>query len=204
MAQLSRKEREKRRRRNEVLDAAEELFSLRGFYETTVQDIAERAEFAVGTIYNMFENKDAIYHEIVRIRVREHMDLVKEELRTMSDPQQMLRTLIRAKFDFFDKHRQFFSIFTRVLHGGPTGCSHNLSDDGRRLYNEYMELLTDIFRAGISSGRFADHDPALFALSFEGITRMVVSNHLLKSGAGSPETDIEGVERIIFRGVLKS
>ncbi len=204
MVNPTRKERERQRHRREMLEAAEELFSLRGFHETTVQDIAGKSEFAVGTIYNMFENKDAIYHEILRMRVREHMDLVKDELKTMSDPQQMLRKLIRAKFDFFDKHRQFFSIFSRVPWEVPHQCSRKLSDDGRSLYNEYMELLTDIFREGVASGRFAELDPALLALSFEGITRIVISNHLLKSGAGSPETDIEGVERVIFRGVLKS
>ena len=56
-----RKEREKRNRENQILDAAEEVFAEKGFRNTTIDDIAERAELSKGTIYLYFKSKELIY-----------------------------------------------------------------------------------------------------------------------------------------------
>ena len=40
--------------RAQLLDAAEELFGQRGFYETTLKEVAELAEFSVGSVYSFF------------------------------------------------------------------------------------------------------------------------------------------------------
>jgi AcrR family transcriptional regulator len=45
-------------RRNQILDAAVEVFAEKGFHHTTTKDIASRAGIAEGTIYNYFEGKD--------------------------------------------------------------------------------------------------------------------------------------------------
>ncbi len=202
MAGLTRRERERLRHRGEVLEAAEELFSVRGFHDTTVQDIAEKSEFAVGSLYNMFESKDALYYEIVRVRAREFMEKVKNELEAMGTPERRIQRLLRAKFEFFRIHRQFFTIFSRVLSDNPVDCPAAFTDDGRELHSEYMDILKGIFREGIEAGRFADLDPALLALSFEGITRILISNYLFQSGAEPSGSDWDSIERVIFRGVL--
>jgi TetR/AcrR family fatty acid metabolism transcriptional regulator len=45
-------------RRNQILDAATEMFAEQGFHQSTTKDIARRAGIAEGTIYNYFESKD--------------------------------------------------------------------------------------------------------------------------------------------------
>jgi AcrR family transcriptional regulator len=62
---LSRKEREYRRHRYEILEAALELFSEKGFYNVSMNEIAQKAEFAVGTMYKFFENKEDLYKALV-------------------------------------------------------------------------------------------------------------------------------------------
>src|SRR5579863_9458398 len=46
--------------RNAILDAAEAVFAERGFHGARIQDIAERARIAVGTVYNHFSDKDDV------------------------------------------------------------------------------------------------------------------------------------------------
>ena len=67
---LSRKEREYLRHKEEILWAAEEVFSEKGYVSATVDEIAQRAEFAVGTLYRFFENKSELYSETVLTRMR--------------------------------------------------------------------------------------------------------------------------------------
>ncbi|MBD3277473.1 MAG: TetR family transcriptional regulator [Candidatus Aegiribacteria sp.] len=50
----------KKRARDSILNSARELFFSRGFSGTTIEAIAEKAEVAVGTVYNYFESKSGI------------------------------------------------------------------------------------------------------------------------------------------------
>jgi len=60
-ATLSRRDRERRERRRAMLDAALVVFAEKGYDGATLDEIAERAEFGKGTLYNYFpEGKEAI------------------------------------------------------------------------------------------------------------------------------------------------
>ena len=50
----SRKERETDQRRREILGVAERLFSHKGFFKTSIAEIAHDAEFSVGSLYQLF------------------------------------------------------------------------------------------------------------------------------------------------------
>jgi AcrR family transcriptional regulator len=47
-------------RRNQILDAATQVFAVKGFHRATIKDIARVAGIADGTVYNYFENKTAL------------------------------------------------------------------------------------------------------------------------------------------------
>ena len=59
---LSRRERERQLRRQAMLDAALAVFAEKGYEGATIDEIADRAEFGKGTIYNYFpEGKEALF-----------------------------------------------------------------------------------------------------------------------------------------------
>src|SRR3974390_2497623 len=57
--------------RNAILDAAEAVFAERGFHGARIQDIAERARIAVGTVYNHFAQKDDVLSALLDERTQE-------------------------------------------------------------------------------------------------------------------------------------
>jgi len=57
----SRRERERDRRRAEILDAAGRVFAARGFATATMDDVATESELSKGTLYLYFENKEALF-----------------------------------------------------------------------------------------------------------------------------------------------
>lgn len=61
MGILERKEREKKQRKELVLEAAKKTFQERGFLNVTMSDIAEAAELSIGSLYLYFKNKEDIY-----------------------------------------------------------------------------------------------------------------------------------------------
>jgi AcrR family transcriptional regulator len=62
---ISRKERERQIRRSEIVVAAREVFSARGYSEATLDEIAMRAEFGKGTLYSYFQGKDDLYAAVI-------------------------------------------------------------------------------------------------------------------------------------------
>jgi TetR/AcrR family transcriptional regulator len=64
MPASSRKQREKEHRRNQILEAAEEVFRRKGYQATTMDEVAEEAEFSKGTLYLYFGSKFALFSEL--------------------------------------------------------------------------------------------------------------------------------------------
>lgn len=61
MGVKERKERERKQRSNDILEAARRLFESKGFLNTTLQDVAKEAEISVGLIYRYFQSKEDIF-----------------------------------------------------------------------------------------------------------------------------------------------
>jgi len=61
MGTRERREREKENRRNQILNAAKEIFMSKGLRAATMEDIARKVELSPGTIYTYFKNKEELY-----------------------------------------------------------------------------------------------------------------------------------------------
>jgi TetR/AcrR family transcriptional regulator len=202
MSQSTRKEREKLQHRQQILAAAETVFAEKGFRGATVQQIAERAEFSVGHIYNLFENKEGLYVELVNMRAAEHLADVQERLARQDDILAKLRTAIEAKFDFFRRHRQFFSIFTHLTADSRARGPLFMPESCRAQYDSYLKALAGIFEEGIRRGVFVEADPQMLVFCLEGMTRSVIA-HWLYSGKQEFKADAPAlIQKIFLDGIL--
>jgi AcrR family transcriptional regulator len=115
-----RREREKARRRDEILSAAERVFAGRGFEAATMEQIAQEAEYATGTIYLYFKDKNALYAALFADKLAALVDRVEQAAHEKSrDPVENLRKAIRAQFEFHDANRKFFEVLMRHASGPP-------------------------------------------------------------------------------------
>ena len=60
-----RKERERERRRQQIMVAAKRVFTDKGFSKATMEDIAKEAELSPGTLYLYFKNKDDLFFSLM-------------------------------------------------------------------------------------------------------------------------------------------
>lgn len=58
---------QKERRRQEIINAALELFVSKGYSATKVTDIAKRANMSTGLMFHYFESKESLYEELIRM-----------------------------------------------------------------------------------------------------------------------------------------
>ncbi len=86
---MSRRERERRMRRRAMLDAAQAVFAEKGYARATLDEIAERAEFGKGTLYNYFDGgKEEILYAIFDQLYAEITQIITETLAVDPDVEQ--------------------------------------------------------------------------------------------------------------------
>ena len=172
---LSRKERERQRHRQEILEAAERVFVRKGYHGATVEEIAQEAEFAVGTIYNFFKGKDDLYACVIEGIAQDFMEQFETKVLSLADPESAIAALIELRLTHFEDHRGFFRIFFEASPGSRLDPAAALPDNCAGLYERYMEAVIEIFRRGVSRRVFDESDPLYLALCLEGIVNAFVA-----------------------------
>ena len=121
---LSRRDRERLARRSEMLDAALVVFAEKGYAGASVDEIAERAEFGKGTIYNYFpDGKDELYLTLFEERVVAGLRRVIDEsfppaadLSTPAAVRTAFHGFIRRLIDQFQEARGPLLMFMKEGH----------------------------------------------------------------------------------------
>jgi AcrR family transcriptional regulator len=116
MGVQERREREKKELRQEILDAARDLFVREGFENVSMRKIAEKIEYSPTTIYLYFKDKadllDCIVEETFARLVRKGMQLDQSGL----DPIERLERGLRAYIEFGLKNPNHYRVAFMVQH----------------------------------------------------------------------------------------
>ena len=93
-----------------ILDAAREEFGERGFSESSIVGITQRAGVALGTFYTYFESKEALFQALVKDMSAQVRDAVGPILAQGSDGLDGERRGLAAFLDFVRDHRDIYRI----------------------------------------------------------------------------------------------
>lgn len=172
---LSRRDRERERHRQEILQAGERVFVREGYHAATVEAIAREAEFGIGTIYNFFQSKEDLYTRVVEKIAQNFMGNFEEKVLSRADPEEAIAALIELRLTHFEDHRGFFRVFFETVPGSRLDPARAFPDNCAGLYDRYTEAVTEVFRRGISEQVFDETDPFYLALCLDGIINAFVS-----------------------------
>jgi AcrR family transcriptional regulator len=111
MIVVTRKERDRLLRRGDILKAAEHVFADKGYHRATVQDIARKAQYATGTVYLYFKDKESLYYSLIDGKIAEMISAVKEKLSGEQDAGKKLEVFVGEVLAYFERNKEFFSIF---------------------------------------------------------------------------------------------
>ncbi|MCK5270927.1 MAG: TetR/AcrR family transcriptional regulator [Sedimentisphaerales bacterium] len=201
---ISRREREKLRHRGEILDAAEAVFAEKGFHRTTVDDIAARSEFAVGTIYNFFSSKDELYRILIEDRFRLLRDNVTMSMAQADGPVETIKAFIDTKIQLSRKYIGFARLYTRERLGDRFTESKLWWETVAPYHDEVMDQLTQTFKEGIEQGCFRnDIEPADMTTALDGLTEAFMFEWFMFPEKTSFLDKFEVMVRLFFEGVKK-
>lgn len=155
--------------RTQLLDAAEEVFGAKGFHDTTLKEIADLAEFSVGSVYSFFENKDDLFLNVFLRRGDEMLPGLQAIADDDATPTDKLHRLVDFEVGFFRQHPHFGRLYIRSASVSAPATDMPDSSSLARNFQAAMTIHTSVFAAGQARGDFRAGDPAVLARLLTGL-----------------------------------
>jgi TetR/AcrR family transcriptional regulator len=176
---ISRKEREYLAHREEILSAAEKVFAAKGFFPTTMSDIAREAEFGTGTLYKYFKSKEELYFTLIDEKVEEINRLVKSELSQKTSAIERIRKVLGLQLEFIEQNRDFFMIYISERNRFEWTVKDDLGKGIHEKMVTYIDTLAEVMRQGVKEGEFKSINPIDLAHALVGIVNSFVFERLI-------------------------
>ena len=202
-----RKEREKERRRQQIMVAAKRVFSGSGFSKSTMEDIAKEAELSPGTIYLYFKNKDELYASL-SVRILQYLSIRLKHVIENTDlqPEQYIDALKQAMLDVYDFDPLIvINLFQLQSSETLKSLTPELLDEIVDLSRISLESMASIFQMGIEKGVFIDRHPfaladTLWAL-FSGIILWEESKKIINKNKDYLKPTLDLAFEVFSRGI---
>ncbi|WP_155306517.1 TetR/AcrR family transcriptional regulator [Desulfosarcina widdelii] len=160
-----RREREKDRRRQQIMIAARRMILEKGYSCATMEDIAREAELSAGTLYLYFKNKEELYASL-SIRILQYLlirlEHVNKEANTSSD--ERLESLNNALLDVYDFDapiliNMFNLQSSETLHHISLELLAEIKDLARNILGKIVQILN----GSMKEGALIDYHPIALA-----------------------------------------
>ncbi|HRO08688.1 MAG TPA: TetR/AcrR family transcriptional regulator [Saprospiraceae bacterium] len=136
MAPLSKEQFEAQRQASKmkIIVVALELFSKKGFINTSINDIAKTANISKGLMYNYFESKDVLLEECLKMVLEGVVGGIQAATQ-IKNPEERLEFLIRTSFDMLKENPHIWKMFVSL------SLQLDKESASYRILNEYWSQL---------------------------------------------------------------
>jgi AcrR family transcriptional regulator len=173
-----RKARERARRGEEVLSAARHLFARKGYQRSTMVEIAAGSELALGTLYQLFPSKEAILCSLLE----EYMDgliaRVREAVGRSADARLQLEDIVRTQLAFSRENADVLRLYLSGWIGYEFTVRRQFGERIDTKYEQYLGLLTAVFRRGSRDGTLVAEPPRRLAIALAGMIHALIRRWL--------------------------
>lgn len=164
------------RRTEEILDAAFRVFSIKGYHNATVDDIAQEAGISKGTCYQYFEGKEDIF---IATMERTLGTLLAEADAAAGEARDALMRLGIEGLTFISKYRDLQFMFMGII-SEALGGNERLRKKAAEAFGQVAEFLARDIERGIAEGAFRPVDPMAVAYALLGIAEVVGNRYVVE------------------------
>jgi len=180
MNQPSRKARELALRQEIIFSAAEQVLGERGYHGASVDEIAKRAEISVGTLYNLFGNKENLFACVTERNIEVMRQAVKARAENVSGGVEKLHAAIDAIFAYFAEHEQAFRVWVTATGGLDWNILPQFGERVIAGMRTFSNDITALFRRAVREGSLPRLDPEFLALSLLGTINSFVTHWVVE------------------------
>ena len=187
-------------RTSEILEAARAVFARRGYNNATMDEIADAAGVAKGTVYLYFPSKRDLFLAALREGIEALHQRAGREIEFARTTADRVRAFIAARLRYCAGNRDFFRIYYTEFANLQVRSSAE-TPEFQDLYDKQMQLLARILTQGAQRGELRALDAVRTADLIYAVTRAAIARHVLYWPDEPVESTIDLVFDFVWRGI---
>ncbi|MFT5087696.1 MAG: AcrR family transcriptional regulator [Candidatus Latescibacterota bacterium] len=186
-------------RRKQILEEAARLFSSKRFDEVLMDEIAQGAGVAKGTLYTYFSDKEELYFSVIFEGISRLNEQIQAKAAGQKDPEKKLRKIVHSIVSFVSQNRFFFKLMSIEDSKSDTGKSENRSrwHEQKRIQ---LAVIQSVLVDGKRQGYFCVKHPEVEASILRDMVRSTITS---AGGKLSVEEMVGTIMRIFVGGIQK-
>jgi len=180
------------------------VIARKGMAAATMQEIAEEAGVAKGTIYLYFRDRDELVEKTFESAMCQLREQIDEVLDREAPFDEKIRAVMAAQLAFFANNREFFRLYLSLRM--PDGTAVRQRRQKRTCHPQYrdrVQKFANVLQRAMERGEIREVDPYRMALFIiEGSTAIIIER-LTEDASPSPDGEVEFITGLILDGVRK-
>ena len=182
-----------------IRDAAMRVVSRKGYDHVTVQDIADEAHIAKGTVYLYFKSREDIFEQTISFSFEDLRERIGAAIARGGNFADCVERVVETQLDFFEQREEFFRLYLAMAE--PLGA--------RRLrkhacYQTFIAQLASMVEAAAARGEVRDEPPERIAIALASVIRDIGLQRLTEKTKRPLAEDVQFARDFICRGVAAS
>lgn len=186
------------RRVADIIAAARDIFTERGYHEALISDIADRAEVVEGSIYRFFANKRDLLVKTVEHWYEDMLAHDEQQFRAVRGTANRIRFVVHHHLMMIRREPALSRLVFQELRPDPLYRKTRLF----KLNQTYTHRIIDVVKAAMASGEFrSDISPTLVRDMIYGAVEHRTWTFLRGEGDFDIDETADGITELICRGL---
>ncbi|MGD9239302.1 MAG: TetR/AcrR family transcriptional regulator [Desulfobacterales bacterium] len=147
---------QKMKKRNQIIEAAAQVFAKKGYSGAVVADIALQANIGKGTVYEYFKSKEDLFFAVFEWFQKKSENAAAVRISSLGGgATDRLKALNESLMGMWDEIKDVFVLVMEFWAASSSiQMRQRFKGAFKQLYDDYRQIVSDLIREGIKSGEF--------------------------------------------------
>ncbi len=184
------------KRKEEIKAAGIKSFTAFGYYKTTLDDIAGMLGMKKNSLYYYFENKEALFRELVEDEISAHIEFIEDVVSKKIPADEKLVTIITGLIEFIRERTLKYTVKLSTY----LEIHKVIKKEFGEFQRNESKAIESILKEGIKTGIFIEHDTEALAADIQYLVPALFRSYYTDSDAEFVhEIDFEYISSMIKR-----
>jgi AcrR family transcriptional regulator len=167
-------------------------------------EIAAASEFAVGTLYKFFKDKNDLYQALLAETVHDYERQLVAALHGGGTELERIYRFIDIGSQLFVKHLPLARVYFSQTAAAFLFAAAGLEDESYLSYRRIVAALEEVIRGAVEKGYLVAVEPEVLAMGLEGVHNAFLASLVRDPNSYTPEQIADYTKQLFFGSVLRA
>ena len=198
---LKRRDREKIARRNDILKAALSVFAKKTYESATLDEIAEKAEYGKGTLYNYFKSKEDIFINLMLHGTNQFEKTVIKAVKHGKNCREKMKNIVRESLKFSAQNSDFYRVLLKEYGRFALAAKGNFKKNMLKSHSSLIRVIADVIEQGIKKSEIRKMDSQKVAAYFVNMIHKLIWETKCFNSKIVSDKEVDFMISLFFDGV---